>query len=45
MQLGKDWDAAVTKKVHLGCGERKLFHWRWGNQEAMMEGRVGEAVR
>lgn len=41
MQLGKDWDAVVSKSVHLGSGERKSFRWRRDNQEAMKEGRVG----
>lgn len=25
MQLGKDWDAAVTERVQLGGGGRKSF--------------------
>lgn len=45
MQLGKDWDAAVAKRVHLGGGGRQAFHWGWDNPEVMMEGRVRTTVR
>lgn len=41
MQLGKGWDAAVTKWVHLGGGGRKAFHRGWDNPEVMMEGGWG----
>lgn len=38
MQLEKDWDAALTKRVHVGGGGRKAFHWGWDNPVVMMEG-------
>lgn len=40
-QLEKDWDAALTKRVHLGGEGRKAFHWGWDNPEVMMEGVAG----